>query len=149
MKEIGRVIENRNKISLVEVGGAYCESCASKEKCFFHRERNKIVEAENILDAKPGDLVILDISPKKYIFSTSIIYLFPIFSLFIGAIIGEYFLKVFYFKGENISNIIFAFLFLVISILIIKFLNKILFFRPKIEEITDEEKLRKFNVFNS
>lgn len=149
MKEIGRVIENKNNISLVEVGGAYCESCASNEKCVFHKERNKLVEAENLLDAKPGDLVILEVTPKKYIFSTFLIYLFPIISMFLGAIIGEYLFKIFYFRGENISSIIFAFLFLFISILTIKGLNKIFFFRPKIEEIVDEEILKNFNKFTS
>lgn len=144
MKEIGRVLDNKNKFSLVEVGGSYCESCISKEKCFFHREREKIVEAENNLNAKPGDLVLLDIPSKKYIFITFIIYLIPIISMFIGALLGEYFFKGVYFKGENISSIIFGFLFLLISITIIRIFGRKLFLRPKIEEIVDEDFLKNF-----
>lgn len=144
MKEIGRVLDNKNKFSLVEVGGSYCESCISKEKCFFHREREKIVEAENKLNAKPGDLVLLDIPSKKYIFITFIIYLIPIISMFIGALLGEYFFKGVYFKGENISSIIFGFLFLLISISIIKVFGKRIFLRPRIEDIVDEDFLKNF-----
>lgn len=145
MKEIGRVIKIKDKLSLVEVGGAYCNSCLSKEKCFFHREREKIVEAENSVNAKPGDLVLLDIASKKYIFITFIIYLIPVISMFIGALFGEYIFGKIYFKGENVSSIIFGFLFLILSILIIRLFNKFLFLRPKIEEILDENFLKNFD----
>ena len=145
MKEIGRVITIKDKLSLVEVGGIYCHSCLSKEKCFFHREREKIVEAENLINAKPGDLVLIDIASKKYIFVTFIIYLIPVISMFIGALFGEYIFGKIYLKGENISSIIFGFLFLILSILIIRLFNRFLFLRPKIEEIVDENFLKNFD----
>lgn len=135
MKEIGRVIENRNLISIVEVGGEYCDSCLSKEKCFFHRERERKVEAENRLNAKVGDLVVLEVSPKKYILSTFFIYIFPIISMFVGAFLGEFYLKKIIYKDTNITSIITSFIFLFISIIIVKLIQKFLFFRPTIEEI--------------
>lgn len=139
MREIGKVIENRNNISIVEVGGEYCESCLSKEKCFFHRERNKFVEAENNLNAKPGNLVLLEVPPKKYVLSTFIIYVIPIISMFLGAILGEYYFKKIIYKGVNISSIIFSFTFLIISLFVIKIIQKYFFFRPKIQEIIKSE----------
>ncbi|MCX8094785.1 MAG: SoxR reducing system RseC family protein [Caldisericia bacterium] len=149
MKEIGKVLENKNKFSIVEVGGSYCESCISKEKCLFHREREKLVEAENKINAKPGDIVLLEVPPKKYVFITFVIYLIPIISMFVGSILGEYIFKNIYFKGENITPILSGFIFLVFSILLIRVFNKFLLLRPKIEEVINEDFLKNLTDENS
>ncbi|MGB9749346.1 MAG: SoxR reducing system RseC family protein [Caldisericia bacterium] len=135
MKEIGKILENKKNLSVVEVGGEFCDSCISKEKCFFHRERDKIIEADNVVDAKPGDLVLIEVPAKNYIFSTFVIYIIPIIFMFIGAILGEFYLKKIFYKGVNISSIIFSFLFLIIALFITKIFQKYIFFRPKIQEI--------------
>lgn len=135
MKEIGKILENKNSLSVVEVGGEYCDSCISKEKCLFHKERDKIIEAENIIDAKPGDLVLVEIPAKNYILSTFFIYVVPIIFMFIGAILGEFHFKKIVYKGVNVSSIIFSFIFLIVALFITKILQKFIFFRPKVEEI--------------
>lgn len=135
MKEIGKILENKNSLSVVEVGGEYCDSCISKERCLFHKERDKIIEAENIIDAKPGDLVLVEIPAKNYILSTFIIYIVPIIFMFIGAILGEFYFKKIVYKGGNVSSIIFSFVFLIVALFITKILQKFIFFRPKVEEI--------------
>ncbi|NLI55914.1 SoxR reducing system RseC family protein [bacterium] len=135
MKEIGKILENKNSLSVVEVGREYCDSCISKEKCLFHKERDKIIEAENIIDAKPGDLVLVEVPSKNYIISTFIIYIVPIIFMFIGAILGEFYFKKIVYKGVNISSIIFSFIFLIVALFITKILQKFIFFRPKVEEI--------------
>lgn len=139
MREIGKIIKNKNSLSIVEVGGEFCNSCLSKEKCFFHRERDKIVEAENKINANPGDLVLLEIPPKNYILSTFVIYIVPIIFMFIGAIFGEYYFKKIIYRDVNISSITFSFVFLIIAIFITRILQGFIFFRPKIEEIIKRE----------
>lgn len=139
MKEIGKILKNNNSLSIVEVGGEFCESCISKDKCFFHKERDKIVEAENKINAIPGDLVLVEIPSKNYILSTFVIYIVPIIFMFIGAILGEYCLKKIIYRGVNINSIIFSFLFLLIALFITRILQKFIFFRPKIEEIIKRE----------
>jgi len=135
MKEIGKILENKNSLSMVEVGGEYCDSCISKEKCLFHKERNKIIEAENIIDANPGYLVLVEIPSKNYILSTFVIYIVPIIFMFIGAILGEFYFKKIIYKGVNISSIIFSFIFLIVALFVTKILQKFIFFIPKVEEI--------------
>jgi len=135
MKEIGKILENKNSLSVVEVGGEYCDSCISKEKCLFHKERDKIIEAENIIHAKPGDLVLVEVPSKNYIISTFIIYIVPIIFMFIGAILGEFYFKKIIYKGVNISSIIFSFIFLIVALFVTKILQKFIFFIPKVEEI--------------
>lgn len=139
MKEIGKIIKNKDSLSIVEVGGEFCNSCLSKEKCFFHRERDKLIEVENKVNASPGDFVLLEIPPKNYILSTFVIYIIPIIFMFIGAILGEYYFKKIFYRGVNISSIIFSFLFLIIALFVTKILQRFIFFRPKIEEIIKRE----------
>ncbi|OGC06457.1 hypothetical protein A2526_03695 [candidate division WOR-1 bacterium RIFOXYD2_FULL_36_8] len=97
------------EVALQRSGGCgRCGACKVLSDGFFG------VEAINSIGAKIGDNVILDIEYNNFIWFSAIIYIFPIILFGFGYFLGELFE----------SGIIFAFLFLIVSFILMYLYDK-------------------------
>ena len=62
-----------------------CSSCASRHHCLTQGGDQMLVKAQNIAKAKIGDEVELYLSTKTKLKGTAIVYLIPVFGIFVGA----------------------------------------------------------------
>lgn len=62
-----------------------CSSCASRSHCLTQGSDQMVVKAQNSARAKKGDEVELYLSTKTKLKSTAIVYLIPVFGIFVGA----------------------------------------------------------------
>jgi len=139
MKEIGKVLKTEGSFSIVEVGGKYCETCSLKGHCLLP-QREKKIEAKNLINAKEGDIVMVNVPSKKYLSVTFVIYILPIIFMLMGAYAGIKLRPILGIKDPNLSPIIFGFLFLFLSFILVRFLSNIINFKPEIEKIVEEYK---------
>jgi len=138
MKEVGKVLKTEGAFSIVEVGGKYCETCSLKGHCLLSSQRERKIEAKNLINAKEGDLVIVNVPSKKYLSVTFIIYILPIIFMLIGAYAGIKLGPMLRIKDPNLSPIIFGFSLLFLSFVLVRFLSNIINFKPEIEKIVEE-----------
>ncbi len=136
MKEIGQVIRIQNDDCQVEFARtSACESCGA---CMRFGEKSMTVTMENTLGAKPGDAVVVEMSAKSVIGAGMWAYVFPLFMLVIGAIVGKLVMPMLSIKGDTMVAII-ALAFVGISFLILKWLDPFFAkrkgFKPKMVEI--------------
>jgi sigma-E factor negative regulatory protein RseC len=83
----------RGKVEKVEADWAWvktkrssaCSSCASRHHCLTQGGDQMLVKAQNTARAKRGDEVELYLSTKTKLKGTAIVYLIPVFGLFVGA----------------------------------------------------------------
>ena len=83
----------RGTVEKVETGWAWvktkrssaCSSCASRHHCLTQGGDQMLVKAQNTARAKKGDEVELYLSTKTKLKGTAIVYLIPVFGLFVGA----------------------------------------------------------------
>lgn len=73
---------------------ASCGECSSKASCGSVKLFKPLVESEeikikNTLDLKEGDSVVLALPPSKLLLGTFLVYLFPLFSLMVFAVLGK------------------------------------------------------------
>ena len=62
-----------------------CSSCASRHHCLTQGGNQMLVKAQNTAGAKKGDEVELYLSTKTKLKGTAIVYLIPVFGIFVGA----------------------------------------------------------------
>ncbi len=100
-----------------------CGECSSKGSCgsvklFKPVVKNNEIKVKSSLDLKEGDSVVLELAPSKLLQGTFLIYLFPLISLIVFAVLGKII------AGEGIS-IISGIVGMVISLLLVsKYLTK-------------------------
>ena len=83
----------RGIVEKVESGWAWvktkrssaCSSCASRSHCLTQGSDQMVVKAQNTAQAKKGDEVELYLSTKTKLTGTAIVYLIPVFGIFVGA----------------------------------------------------------------
>jgi len=83
----------RGIVEKVEPGWAWvktkrssaCSSCVSRSHCLTQGSDQMVVKAQNTAQAKKGDEVELYLSTKTKLKSTAIVYLIPVFGIFVGA----------------------------------------------------------------
>lgn len=83
----------RGIVEKVEPGWAWvktkrssaCASCDSRHHCLTQGSDQMVVKAQNTADAKKGDEVELYLSTKTKLTGTAIVYLIPVFGIFVGA----------------------------------------------------------------
>ena len=83
----------RGIVEKVEPGWAWvktkrssaCASCGSRHHCLTQGSDQMVVKAQNTADAKKGDEVELYLSTKTKLTGTAIVYLIPVFGIFVGA----------------------------------------------------------------
>ena len=82
----------RGIVEKVEAGWAWvktkrssaCSSCGSRHHCLTQGSDQMVVKAQNSAQAKKGDEVELYLSTKTKLKSTAIVYLIPVFGIFVG-----------------------------------------------------------------
>jgi sigma-E factor negative regulatory protein RseC len=62
-----------------------CSSCGSRHHCLTQGGDQMLVKAQNTVQAKKGDEVELYLSSKTKLKGTAIVYLIPVFGIFVGA----------------------------------------------------------------
>ncbi len=62
-----------------------CASCDSRHHCLTQGGDQMLVKAQNTVQAKKGDEVELYLSSKTKLKGTAIVYLIPVFGIFVGA----------------------------------------------------------------
>ena len=100
-----------------------CGECSSKASCgsvklFKPVVENEVIKIKNTLDLNAGDSVVLSLPPSKLLQGTFLVYLFPLFSLMIFAVLGKVI-------GGEVASILAGFAGLVGSLVLVsKYLSK-------------------------
>ncbi|MEA1973559.1 MAG: SoxR reducing system RseC family protein, partial [Candidatus Cloacimonadota bacterium] len=113
------VVKFNNKLAEVQmIKTADCESCSINGVCHGGASDKTLIPIQTDLNLEVGDEVEIYISPSSRIFSSALIFLFPIISMIIFYLIS----RILFSLSENIS-IASSFLGLLISGLIIKYVD--------------------------
>lgn len=98
-----------------------CEGCASRDSCGNPGGGKEMeVEALNSVGAKAGDLVMISFGTAPLIKVYTLVYIFPIFALLVGAILGQR-LSTYFSMDESLSALVLGFLFFAGAFFIVKF----------------------------
>ncbi len=102
-----------------------------------HEQRTRIVTAENLVAAQPGDRVLLSMSQRAVLQAGLLAYTIPLLCMFLGAFLGQY-------SAGQIGSLIGGFGALAVSYLVLhRFLEprlrKDAQFNIKITHIIDDE----------
>jgi len=93
MTEEGKVIEIQDRIAVVSITkGERCEGCSACQSFSIGKNENIELYAKNLINAQVDDCVVVEISPKRVVTSSLLVFILPIISLFIGYIVGANFL---------------------------------------------------------
>lgn len=119
--ENGIVIKTAQNTAWVKtIRTSACEGCASKESCESAKEGQ--VEAVNTVGAKQGDAVVVGFDTGSFVKISMLLYLFPVFSMIAGAVIGSHLAPIYGFDNTNCTAT-FSFSFLFLSFLLIRFIS--------------------------
>lgn len=128
MRKIGKVISKENNKVQLEIKrssscGEKCGSCSGN--C---DQLVKIIETEDTIDANPGEIVSLEINDSFVLKSAFLVYIFPLFMLILGVVLGS---SIQNYKKIDINpelfSVIIGVLFMCISFIIIKIIDKFYF----------------------
>ena len=92
MEETGTVVElkSKNIASVLCQKSSFCQNCAAMDSCQIGDDNTaKLVDAHNHLGAQIGDRVKLVTKTKSFLQSSFILYIVPLISLVIGALLGQ------------------------------------------------------------
>jgi|Deesub1362A_J573_1020465.scaffolds.fasta_scaffold02903_3 sigma-E factor negative regulatory protein RseC len=129
MEELGRVVEVKG--NLVKVVIPTKEACKKCGACLITAlGKEAVAEAENKVQARVGDMVKVEIKEKIALTAAFILYGIPLVLFFLGYFFGLYFGKITGRTGEGMA-VLFAFLFLLLSFLLIR-----LFFGPESKRVS-------------
>lgn len=142
IEERGIVIDVKGDTAFIKAEkGTSCESCVARETCHGTIGANEvIIEAENRVNAKFGDRVVVMVGTATILKASFILYLGPIAGLIIGVAIGQILVKQFAvdLNPDLLSGILGA-LFLIITFFGIRILGKWLAkkegFRPVVDRV--------------
>ncbi|MBS3949289.1 MAG: SoxR reducing system RseC family protein [Peptococcaceae bacterium] len=89
MRQFGEIVELRGDIAQVRVvQHSACANC--HQKCgLAHEMKDIYVEAKNIIHAKPGEKVTLELQDTDVLTAAFLVYVAPLIFLFTGAIYGS------------------------------------------------------------
>ena len=123
ISEQGIVEEIRRNTAVIKIEkSASCKHCADKDSCSV-ADRNMFIQVKNILNAKEGDRVEVSVPEGTFVKLSLMVYIFPVVSLMIGAILGN-FLSNILITDPSATAAITAGLFLAASFLGLKVLDK-------------------------
>ncbi|MFP4346756.1 MAG: SoxR reducing system RseC family protein [Thermodesulfobacteriota bacterium] len=119
IKENGVVTQAKVGTAMVKTTrSSTCKSCSAHGSCEGAQERE--VEVMNPIGAKEGDAVTIAIQTGSMIKLSALLYLFPVFSMILGAALGSR-LAPDYGVDESALSAFMAFLCFILSFLIIRF----------------------------
>ena len=114
MLDQGRVISINNRTARVEFSSsAACAECGACRRSAAGKMEN---EADNLVGAKPGDMVQVEISSLVVTLVPMIAFGVPLFFFFIGLALGSFF--------SERAGIILGVLFLAVSFLIVRMADR-------------------------
>jgi positive regulator of sigma E activity len=120
MEETGKVLEVAG--AKVKVGihrRSQCAECEVKDCCLELTPGEMVLEADNAVGAKEGELVKVYLQSEKAFAAGGIVYVFPIVSFFVGFAIGTLIADILGLTATEVVGIIAAFVFLVLSYFVI------------------------------
>ena len=122
---------NKSKVRIT-TESPECMGCVSKSHCNFSDTKSKEITVINDYGAKISDQVVFESEPSKVLFSAVLIWILPLFAMFIGYLVADRYAK-------GVWPILSAFVFLFFSFGLLKLVDNIISggstFYPKITEI--------------
>ena len=124
VKEEGVVTSATKSIAWVKtIRTTACDACEAKDNCEILNSKDSMhFKVRNTLNAEKGDRVVVGVQTRPLLFLTFMLYVFPIFLLLIGAVVGQnlaFFLK----TDQNLTSIFFGFILFFLAVFIIKKIN--------------------------
>jgi sigma-E factor negative regulatory protein RseC len=97
IEEQGVVIDVKGGKAFIKAEkGTSCESCVARETCHGTISANEvIIEAENPVNAKFGDRVVVMVGTATLLKASFILYMGPIAGLILGVVLGQILVKQF------------------------------------------------------
>jgi len=126
--EVGTLATEKGIVTKLESATAWvtttrtsaCETCAAKSACrTLGGGKEMEVEAVNPVGAKMGDRVVIGFETSALVKISFLIYIVPIISMILGAIIGQKIALSYHYNGSVLSAIV-GFLFFFLAFLFIK-----------------------------
>ena len=99
MTNVGVVKSVEGNLAKVFVGAGCCGSC-QKDSCDIGTARGHETEAINLVHAKVGQKVRIDMHALTFLKEVLVLYLVPIVALLSGAVLGRSYLTA-YFRGTS------------------------------------------------
>lgn len=84
-------LNRRENMALVRtVKASACEACSARGQCSPSiKGKDQEVEAVNLVDAKPGDVIQITMDNAALLKATFLLYVFPIICMLVGAFAGH------------------------------------------------------------
>ena len=115
VEELGVIVSlDGNYASIAPLEKSNCKSCASSGSCGssllapLFSSKKRLLLAENTINARPGDEIIIGLNRTALVFASLMVYLFPLLVLAIGAVTGEAIGRMIGLEDGEIVAIIFA-----------------------------------------
>jgi sigma-E factor negative regulatory protein RseC len=65
-----------------------CASCEARDACHIHNAKDMVVDVNNDLHAKVGDLVEISVPTRSFLRLSLLVYFLPVLALILGAYAG-------------------------------------------------------------
>jgi len=143
MEELGHVLKNIGNQALVKIERhSLCSKCTNKCQLAVENEHETDeieVTVNNPIGAKRGQMVKIEMGEQPLVIASLIIYIIPLISLIIGYFASQSFMQILGFTPTEGSGIIGSLVFLGLSFLLIKSIDRFLGrkkeYNPIIKEI--------------
>jgi sigma-E factor negative regulatory protein RseC len=117
--EQGLVVEVINGVTKIKVGRhSDCKNCGA-----CPGDNSIIISANNRIGAKPGQRVLFEMKEKNALMATFIVFILPLISTFIGAVLGMLLGKYFE-RNINLFAISGGIVAFILSLIFVKFYDK-------------------------
>lgn len=115
IEETARVVECQDRFALVETNRkSACDSCSMNKGCGtgvlskVFGEKQARIKALNKVDAHEGDNVMIGINESALLTGSLLVYLLPIVSLVVFALLGELMAKQLLIENKDIFPVLFG-----------------------------------------
>ena len=127
MREVGEVIDCDDNIAKVKVvKKSACNKCDKPcplSSTETHEKKEMVFQLQNIIRAKKGDQVIIEMENRSLVISSLLMYLIPIINMILGYFIGRWVGVSYNIFTAEISGIIGTMVFLFISYLVLRYID--------------------------
>lgn len=100
IEESAVVVDVKNEVALLEIERkTACGLCGKTRGCGISllgkilKHRSNVFKADNLIQAKIGQSVIVGIQPQALMMSASLVYGVPLLGLFLGALFAKFFVS--------------------------------------------------------
>lgn len=147
LKEYGVVLKLESKNAVVGIKrNSACSSCGACELGSNHSQMQ--LTLKNTVNAKPGDIVEIELPASQFLKASTILYLIPLMSLVLGIILG-YYVGVYLVLNAELIGAVTGIVFTILAYMLIRKLEprfkENIDLNPKITEIYKGEKGESYN----